>query len=47
MIGNHVVLHGPVEVGNNVTVGNGAVLFGPSIRDGVKIGKRALIFGPR
>lgn len=45
-IGNRVVLHGPVEIGNNVTIGDGAVLFGPSVRDGVRIGARALVFGP-
>ena len=45
-IGNRVVLHGPVEIGNNVTIGDGAVLFGPRVRDGVRIGARALVFGP-
>jgi len=46
VIGDHVVLHGPVEVGNNVAIGNGSVLFGPLVHDGVKIGERVLIFGP-
>lgn len=45
-IGDRVVLHGPVEVGDNVIIGNGAILFGPKVHDGVKIGERALIFGP-
>ena len=45
-IGDHVVLHGPVEVRNNVTIGDHAVLFGPLVNDGVTIGARALVFGP-
>lgn len=45
-IGDRVVLHGPVEVGDNVIVEDGAVLFGPTVRDGVRIGARALVFGP-
>lgn len=46
VIGNRVVLHGPLEIGNNVSVGDGTVLFGPRIADGVKIGAGVLIFGP-
>lgn len=46
VIGDHVVLHGPVEVGNNVRVGNRAVLFGPRVADNVTIGAGALVFGP-
>ncbi|MDR4517109.1 MAG: hypothetical protein MRK00_06955 [Nitrosomonas sp.] len=46
VIGNRVVLHGPVEIGNAVHVGDGAVLFGPRVHDGVRIGARALVFGP-
>lgn len=45
-IGERCVLHGPLEIGNNVTVGDGAILFGPTVRDNVTIGARALIFGP-
>lgn len=45
-IGKHCVLHGPLEIGNHVTIGDGAILFGPTVRDGVTIGARALIFGP-
>lgn len=45
-IGDRVVLHGPLEVGDRVTVGDGSVLFGPKIADGVTIGKGALVFGP-
>lgn len=46
VIGDRVVLHGPLEVGNRVRVGDGAVLFGPKIADGMKIGAGALVFGP-
>ena len=46
VIGDRVVLHGPLEVGNRVKVGDGSVLFGPKIADGVTIGKGALVFGP-
>ncbi|MGR9053091.1 MAG: hypothetical protein ACU84J_10620 [Gammaproteobacteria bacterium] len=45
-IGRNCVLHGPLEIGNRVTVGNQVILFGPKIADGVAIGDRALIFGP-
>lgn len=46
VIGNRVVLHGPLEIGNRVRVGDGAVLFGPRIADGVTIGAGAVVFGP-
>ena len=46
IIGDRVVLHGPLHVGNRVRVGDGAVLFGPTIADGVTIGAGALVFGP-
>ena len=46
IIGDRVVLHGPLEVGDRVRVGNGAVLFGPKIAAGVTIGAGALVFGP-
>jgi len=46
VIGDRVVLHGPLEVGNRVRVGDGSVLFGPRIADGVTIGAGALVFGP-
>ena len=46
VIGDRVVLHGPLEVGNRVRVGDGSVLFGPKIADGVTIGAGALVFGP-
>lgn len=45
-IGERCVLHGPLEVGNNVNVGDNVILFGPKIGDGVTIGDNALIFGP-
>lgn len=45
-IGNRVVLHGPLVVGDRVQVEDGAVLFGPTIADDVKIGAGALVFGP-
>jgi carbonic anhydrase/acetyltransferase-like protein (isoleucine patch superfamily) len=45
-IGNRVVLHGPLIVGDRVEVGDGAVLFGPTIANDVKIGAGALVFGP-
>ena len=46
VVGERCVLHGPLEVGSNVTVGDGVILFGPKIADGVTIGDNALIFGP-
>lgn len=46
VIGDRVVLHGPLEIGNRVTIDNGAVLFGPRVADGVRIGAGALVFGP-
>ncbi len=46
VIGDRVVIHGPVELGDRVTVGDGAVLFGPKILDDVTIGARSLVFGP-
>jgi len=46
VIGDRVVLHGPLHVGDRVRVGDGSVLFGPSIADGVRIGAGALVFGP-
>jgi len=45
-VGSRCVLHGPLEVGDDVTVGNGTTLFGPKIANGVTIGKNVLIFGP-
>ena len=46
IIGDRVVLHGPLEVGDRVRIGNGAVLFGPKIAAGITIGAGALVFGP-
>lgn len=46
VIGDRVVLHGPVELGDRVTVEDGASLFGPRVLDGVRIGARSLVFGP-
>lgn len=46
VIADRVVLHGPLLLGNNVAVGAGSVLFGPTVADNVKIGKNVLIFGP-
>jgi carbonic anhydrase/acetyltransferase-like protein (isoleucine patch superfamily) len=45
-IGDRVVLHGPLEVGDRVRVGDGSVLFGPKIANDVTIGAGALVFGP-
>lgn len=46
VIGDHVVLHGPLEIGDGVRIDNGAVLFGPRVARGVSIGAGALVFGP-
>ena len=46
VIGDRVVLHGPLVIGNRVRVGDGSVVFGPTVADGVTIGKNALVFGP-
>lgn len=45
-IGDRVVLHGPLEIGDNVSIGDGSVLFGPRVASGVRIGRDALVFGP-
>jgi len=37
------VLHGPVRVGNHVTVGHGAILHGATIEDNCVIGMNAVI----
>jgi acetyltransferase-like isoleucine patch superfamily enzyme len=46
VIGSRVVLHGPLDVGDDVTIGDRTVLFGPRIANGVRIGSNVLIFGP-
>jgi carbonic anhydrase/acetyltransferase-like protein (isoleucine patch superfamily) len=46
VVGNRVVLHGPLAIGDNVSIGDGTVLFGPTVAENVKIGARVLAFGP-
>jgi len=46
VIGDRVVLHGPLEIGDHVRIDDGAVLFGPRVARGVTIGAGALVFGP-
>ena len=44
--GDDAVLHGPLEMGNGVQVGDRAVVFRVSVEDGVNIGESALVVGP-
>jgi len=46
VVGNRGVLHGPLAIGDNVSIGDGTVLFGPTVAENVKIGARVLAFGP-
>lgn len=41
-----VVFHGPLLVGENVSVGDDAVVFRVIVEDHVEIGERALVVGP-
>ena len=40
------VLHGPLEMGDNNVVGEGAVVFRARVGDNVQIGEGAIIAGP-
>ncbi len=44
--GDDVVLHGPLQMGNNVVVADGAVVFRVKVGNGVQIGEGAVIAGP-
>ena len=44
--GDDAVIHGPLEMGNGVQVGDRAVVFRVSVEDGVNIGEAALVVGP-
>ncbi len=41
-----VVFHGPLVMGNGISVGDDAVVFRVNVEDDVKIGERALLVGP-
>ena len=42
---NNIVFHGPLEVGNNLTVGDNAVLFKSKVGNNVTIGEGAIVVG--
>lgn len=44
--GDDTVLHGPLEMGNENVVGDGAVVFRARVGDNVQIGEGAVIAGP-
>ncbi len=44
--GNDAVLHGPLEVGDNLRVGEHAVVFRCKVGDGVTVGEGTIIAGP-
>ena len=44
--GDDAVLHGPLEMGDNDVVGDGAVVFRARVGDNVQIGEGAVIAGP-
>ncbi len=44
--GNDVTLHGPLEVGNNLWVGNRGVVFRVRVGDDVTVGEGAIVAGP-
>jgi carbon dioxide concentrating mechanism protein CcmM len=44
--GNDAVLHGPLEVGDNLRVGERGVVFRCNVGDDVTVGKGAIIAGP-
>ena len=41
------VLHGPLEVGNRVFIGEHAVVFRARLGDGVRLGEGAIVVGPK
>ncbi len=45
-VDDDAVIHGPLVIGNNVTVGEGAVVFNATVGDNVKIGNHAIISTP-
>jgi carbon dioxide concentrating mechanism protein CcmM len=46
VVDDDAVLHGPLEAGSRVFVGEGAVVFRARLGDGVRIGEGAVIVGP-
>lgn len=42
---DHIVFHGPLEVGNNLTIGDDAVLFKSKVGNNVTIGTGAVVVG--
>lgn len=44
--GNSIVFHGPLSVGDNLTIGEDAVLFRAVVGNNVTIGEGALVIGP-
>jgi carbon dioxide concentrating mechanism protein CcmM len=44
--GNDAVLHGPLEVGDNLRVGERGVVFRCKVGDNVRVGDGAIIAGP-
>ena len=46
VVGDDVVLHGPLEMGNKNVVGDDAVVFRAKVGDNVQIGEGAVIAGP-
>ncbi len=45
VVGNHVVFHGQLNLGNNVSVGDNAIVFKSVIGNDVTIGKNAIVIG--
>lgn len=45
--GDDAVIHGPLEMGNGVQVGDRSVVFRAVVEDGVNIGESALVVGPQ
>lgn len=46
VVGDDATLHGPLEMGNNNVVGDGAVVFRVRVGDDVQIGEGAVVAGP-
>ena len=44
-VGNHVVFHGGLTIGNQVSVGDNAILFKSTIGSRISIGKNAIVIG--
>jgi UDP-3-O-[3-hydroxymyristoyl] glucosamine N-acyltransferase len=44
--GNNVTLHGPLEVGDNLRVGDRGVVFRVRVGDDVTVGEGAIVAGP-